>query len=233
MAESPLTSTTQVSSVRRWIRPKSRYVDPLLKALLLTVQICELTLRTMVRLRPNSPIERSKAVWEFTCQVLLEVRPTQLRQLNSDVTSQCWCWPTSGLVKINSDGAHHRALGVVSCGVLFRIAMAGGFSVLPRSLLCQGWWIHPSHYVDSLEALKEVSDSKVNLSRLLVAHHIAKLLEGEWTVRFKHVPRHGNRVADCLDKMVDWWHYDCVVLLEPPLEVRPLLDDDLAAPVSA
>ncbi|KAE8705604.1 hypothetical protein F3Y22_tig00110419pilonHSYRG00021 [Hibiscus syriacus] len=120
------------------------------------------------------------------------------RQSIPCVTAHCWIRPPFGWVKTNSDGACHRELGTASCGGVIRshegrwlldfAKFIGIYSVLEAELcgmyqcLCcakDGGFTQVIVEVDSLEALKEVSDSKLNSSRLSVVHHIAKLLERE------------------------------------------------------
>ncbi|KAE8721397.1 hypothetical protein F3Y22_tig00016066pilonHSYRG00008 [Hibiscus syriacus] len=81
--------------------------------------------------------------------------------------------------------------------------------------------------VDCSAVLKEISNSNLVSSHLLVVHHISKLLEGEWIVHFNQVPRQNG--TDCSAKKVDRRHDDCVVFSDPPLNVQTLLHEDLAA----
>ncbi|KAE8690078.1 hypothetical protein F3Y22_tig00110927pilonHSYRG00028 [Hibiscus syriacus] len=143
---------------------------------------------------------RSKTVWEYTRRALMDARILQRQQMRPGVALQGWSRPPFGWVKINSDGARHRESILASCGgvlwnsyVLWLLGFArfiGICSVLEAELwgvyqgLCcakDGRFNQVIVKVDSSAVLKEISDSNLVSSRLLVVHHIAKHLEGEWT----------------------------------------------------
>ncbi|KAE8711933.1 hypothetical protein F3Y22_tig00110270pilonHSYRG00189 [Hibiscus syriacus] len=89
---------------------------------------------------------------------------------------------------------------------------SGGRNVLVRS--------------DSQEAIQEVEWLGYDRARIIILHHVTESLRRDWVVRFNHVNRERNRVANCMAKLVDRSQMEYVRNAKPHLSVVQLLLED-------
>ncbi|KAE8684745.1 hypothetical protein F3Y22_tig00111105pilonHSYRG00339 [Hibiscus syriacus] len=161
-----------------------------------------------------------------------------------EVGSAVWKAPPIGLIKVNSDGSTKVNCGLASCGGVVRNSegewlvgfkkFLGMCSILEAEfwgiyvgLLC-AWNIGLRKVIvknDNVNVSNTLQGIKQTSISLMIVDHIKCLLDREWEVRFNHVLRSGNKVADLLAKDVSPDITETRILHYPPHEVIVLLNE--------
>ncbi|KAE8701745.1 hypothetical protein F3Y22_tig00110505pilonHSYRG00037 [Hibiscus syriacus] len=77
-----------------------------------------------------------------------------------------------------------------------------------------------------LDALSMLKNHMVCQAKPTILYHVSELLQRAWVVKFEHVGRDGNSVADGLGKLANVGDLQCVSLDAPPLSVLHALQKD-------
>ncbi|KAK9008347.1 hypothetical protein V6N11_075245 [Hibiscus sabdariffa] len=158
-----------------------------------------------------------------------------------------WQKPPHGWCKLNSDGAVCRRTSIAACGGVIRDAAGrwmlgyskriGVCSVLESELwrlfegLVSAWSLRIRCLIvetDSLEAYRLVTNPTVTGGGFTLLAFIVELASHNWEIRFRHVHRGGNVLADRMAKMA--LDSDLIVhrFLDPPLDCSGLVVEDAA-----
>ncbi|KAE8736207.1 hypothetical protein F3Y22_tig00000132pilonHSYRG00170 [Hibiscus syriacus] len=81
--------------------------------------------------------------------------------------------------------------------------------------------------IDSLDALSVIKNHMLRQAKPTILYHVSELLQRAWVVKFEHVGRDGNLVADDLAKLANVGDLQCVTLDAPPLSVLHVLHKDV------
>ncbi|CAL1388604.1 unnamed protein product [Linum trigynum] len=163
------------------------------------------------------------------------------------MTAISWAPPAKGWVMVNTDGASNGNPGPAGAGEVVRGPLGnwlGGFVAgigSATAVLAELWAIYYGLELTwklGHRVVKLASDSQLAIQLIQERHDpihpYATLLNlirrksgQDWLVSLTHTYREGNRVADWLSKHSLVYPYGMCELVDPPMGVVPLLQDDI------
>ncbi|KAK8598482.1 hypothetical protein V6N13_094451 [Hibiscus sabdariffa] len=159
-----------------------------------------------------------------------------------------WVLPPRDWCKMNVDGARDHRTGLAACGGLIRdhegrwvrgfARSVGVCSPIESELwavhegLVQAWALGLRRVVvevDSLTVLRLMLHRNGTEVPMTIVLHIFELLNRDWLIKFVHVYREANAVADRLAKSVPLGSLEFRVFVDPPSFITSLLQVDCRA----